>query len=132
MKKDIYIIENDISDEKIEKIKTILKTTYHSYDNIAKQCGVECRVVSRINRGIFHYSNKETYPIREGKINRFPLKFTYEDVTKINDLLMNTDLSLREIARQFNVEYVDIQNIKNGTKKIYKRKGLTYPLRENN
>ena len=116
----------------IQEIIIILKYTYRSYENIAQQYGVEARTISRINKGILHKSVNEIYPIREGKIGSILPKLTYEEVTDIIGLLLDTDLSLREIARQFNCDYKDILNIKNGTTKLYKRRGLTYPLRSNN
>ena len=59
-------------------------------------------------------------------------KFTFDQITQITNLLLDTKISLREIGRMFNASYDDIVNIKNGKLKMYRRKGLTYPLRKNN
>ena len=121
-----------LTDNDVDEIIYILKNSYRSYENIAKQFNVEYRAISRINRGILHKRDNEEYPIRIGKFGSKNLKFYYEQVTEIINLLQSTDKSLREIARIFNCEYRDILEIKNGTKLIYRRKELTYPLRSNN
>lgn len=135
IKKDIYIIKNDIngklSSKDADEIIHLLKTTYLSFEEIGKRYNVEASAISRINKGIFHKRDAEEYPIRNGKITSTPPSLTYDQVTEVVQLLQTTDLSLREIARRFDVEYRTILEIKNGTRKIYRRKDLTYPLRPN-
>lgn len=121
-----------LSNTDVLDIINILKYTYRSYESIGQQYGVEARAIARINKGIFHKQDNEVYPIREGKLGSIPPKLTYEQVTDIIGLLLDTQLTLREIARQFNCDYKDVLNIKNGTTKLYRRRGLTYPLRPNN
>ena len=121
-----------MSYEQILEIIELLKTTYLSYEEIGKQYGFEARTISRINRGIYHKQANETYPIRIGKLGNNTPKLSYEQVTEIIDLLINSTLSLRQIAKRFGVEYKDILGIKNGTTKLYRRKDLKYPLRSNN
>lgn len=114
------------------EIINMLKYTYLSYEEIAQKYQVEARAISRINKGMYHRHPDEIYPIREYANTKNKPKLSYEDVTNIIDLLMNTDLSIRKIARQYNVESNIIIGIKSGHTKIYRRKGLTYPLRPNN
>lgn len=121
-----------LTEKDVDDIINILKYTYRSYENIALQFNVECRTISRINKGIFHRRNYIEYPIRESKPVKSNTKFTYEQVTDIMCLIANTNLSLREIGRRFGGTYEDIVNIKNGTIKIYRRNGIIYPLRKNN
>ena len=121
-----------LSKNRIKDIINLLKFTYRSFEDIGKQYKVEARTISRINRGIFHRDEKQEYPIRNWKATSSPLRLTYEEVSEIIRLLLSTNFSLREIAKEFNVEYRDILNIKNGTTKAYRRKDLTYPLRNNN
>ena len=121
-----------MKDIKIEKIIHLLKFTYKSFEEISKEEDVEITIVSKINRGEIYRQRNQSYPIRCWKPAAKPLKLSYDEVTKIISLLQSTRLSLREIARQFNVEYRDILGIKNGTTKAYRREGLTYPLRANN
>lgn len=136
-KRDIeYPIRKDahngkLSSKDADEIIHLLKTTYLSFEEIGKRYNVEARAISRINKGIFHKRDAEEYPIRNGKITSTPPSLTYDQVTEVIQLLQTTNLSLREIARRFDVEYRTILEIKNGTRKIYRRKDLTYPLRPN-
>lgn len=125
-------LNGKLNKQDIKDIINLLKFTYRSFEDIGKQYKVEARTISRINRGIFHRDEKQEYPIRNWKATSSPLKLTYEEVSEIIRLLLSTNFSLREIAKEFNVEYRDILNIKNGTTKAYRRKDLTYPLRNNN
>ena len=59
-------------------------------------------------------------------------KLSYEQITEIINLLQNTNISLRKIAKTFNVEVNVIIGIKSGKTKKYKRDNLIYPLRKNN
>lgn len=130
IRKDCY--NGKLSDADVDNIINLLKYTYQSFEEIGKKYNVEAKAISRINRGVFHKKENQEYPIRKWKATAHPLKLSYDEVTKIISLLQSTKLSLREIARQFNVEYRDILGIKNGTTKAYRREGLTYPLRANN
>ena len=144
MKKDIYLTNNDIKDKVcIEQTKNrltndqaleiinILKYTYRSYESIAQQYGVEYRVVAHINKGLTYKQEKEVYPIRQGKVgNKDTL--SYETVSEIISLLLDTTLSLRKIGRLNNCNYDTVLGIKNGTIKLYRRRELQYPLRKNN
>lgn len=121
-----------LSDKQVLEIIELLKSSYLSYEEIGSQYGVEARAISRINRGVFHKQTSETYPIRIGKLGNNTPKLSYEQVTEIIDLLVNSTLSLRQIAKKFGVEYKDILGIKNGTTKLYRKKDLEYPLRSNN
>ena len=121
-----------LSDKQVLEIIELLKSSYLSYEEIGSQYGIEARAISRINRGIFHKQTSETYPIRIGKLGNNTPKLSYEQVTEIIDLLVNSTLSLRQIAKKFGVEYKDILGIKNGTTKLYRKKDLEYPLRSNN
>ena len=102
-----------LSDKQVLEIIELLKSSYLSYEEIGSQYGVEARAISRINRGVFHKQTSETYPIRIGKLGNNTPKLSYEQVTEIIDLLVNSTLSLRQIAKKFGVEYKDILGIKN-------------------
>jgi methyl coenzyme M reductase subunit C-like uncharacterized protein (methanogenesis marker protein 7) len=108
----------------------LLESTYRSFESIGAQYGVEARTISRINRGLLHKRDIE-YPIRLGQVG-VSVKLTYEQVTEIINDLTTTNLSLRKIASMHDCEYKDVLGIKNGTTKLYRRRGLTYPLRPNN
>lgn len=130
-----YPIRDDVYNGKLScqdvlEIINRLKTSYDSYETIAKDYDVDYRTIAKINKGTSHYQSNEEYPIRESKPCGATPKFTFDQITQITNLLLNTKISLREIGRMFNASYDDIVNIKNGKLKMYRRKGLTYPLRK--
>lgn len=130
IRKEVY--NGKLSPNDVDDIIKILKTTYRSYENIGTQFNVEYRAIMRINKGILHKKENEIYPIREGRLTSVAPKYTYEQVSEIIDLLLHTTLSLREIAQRVGGEYRNVLNIKNGSTELYRRRGLTYPLRPNN
>jgi hypothetical protein len=82
------------------------------------------------NTGEYHKRDYVAYPIRSYKNSGKPL-FTYEQVTEIINLLQTTNLSLRAIAKQYNVNHNSIMGINNGSAKRYLRDGISYPIRKN-
>ena len=121
-----------LSDEEVNEIIKLLQTTYDSYEDIGKMFDVEARAIARINKGYFHKQENIKYPIRNFRnIKNKPL-LTYEQVTEVIDLLINTKLSLTKIAKKFDVPINIIIGIKSGNTKLYRREGYTYPLRSNN
>ena len=128
-----YDVHNGkLSNRDINEIIERLKTSYDSFELIAQSYGVGYKAIARINKGISHRSEKEVYPIRTSKPKGKTSKFTYEQITEITNMLLNTKLSLREIGRLYHASYDDIVGIKNGRFQMYRRSGLTYPLRKNN
>ena len=132
-----YPIREDCKYGKLSKLQileiiNLLKFTYLSYEEISKKYDVEARAIARINKGIFHKMETEEYPIRNYRNTSSRPKLTYDQVTEIIELLLTTNISLRQIARSYNVNSNIIIGIKNGHTKMYRRKGLQYPLRNNN
>lgn len=121
-----------LSKEQALKIIDTLKFTYLSYEEIAQQYQVEARAISRINKGMYHRISGESYPIRDYANTSNRPKLSYDDVTKVIDLLTKTNMSIRKIAQMFGVEANIIIGIKSGNTKVYRRKDLKYPLRSNN
>jgi len=121
-----------LKNEDVNNIIGLLNTTYLSYEEIGAIYKVEARTISRINRGILHHKDDLKYPIRDGVVSGGKSSLTYDNVTEIINLLKTTQLSLRSIAKLYNCEYKIILGIKNGSIKLYRRNGLTYPLRKNN
>lgn len=118
-----------LSDEQIEEIIEILKYTYRQYEDIAKQYNVSISAIKQINSGDCHPLKGIKYPIRKYKNSGAPA-CTYEQVTEISDLLMNSDISCNQIAKIFNVDLQTVYNINNGNAKRYRRDELNYPLRK--
>lgn len=120
-----------LNDTQVLEIINILKHTYRSYENIAKQYNIEYRIIAHINKGLVYRQEKEIYPIRQGQVGKNSI-LSYEKVSEIISLLLDTTLSLREIGRLNNCSYDTVLGIKNGTTKLYRRRELQYPLRKHN
>lgn len=117
--------------DSVEEIYNLLKYTYRSYESIAEQFNLSSSTVGKINRGESYHKEGIDYPIRKSRVTK-QTKYSYEEVTDIIELLMNTNLSLRAIGRMYNdVNCNVIKEIKNGTNKLYYREELKYPLRKN-
>ena len=121
-------INGKLTEEQVDEIIEILKYTYRFNGDIAQEYGVDVHTISDINLGKSHMRKNINYPIRAWKSSGIIL-FTYEQVTEIINLLKNSNLSINEIARQFNVDRRAIANINTGNSKKYKRENLHYPIR---
>lgn len=111
-----------VSKEDIIAIKQMLKNK-EPFIDIQKRFNISAAFVSSINHGIYYYDDKENYPL---------CKYYKDDsdYDELIDLLVNTDLSLAEIARQLDLGYSTVKKINAGTL----RPGLypTYPIRKKN
>lgn len=54
---------------------------------------------------------------------------TYAQVAEIIGLLLNSCLSIRKIAKRYNVNHDIVCKINNGSSKKYRRKEIVYPIR---
>lgn len=122
-------LNGKLTDEQVSEIIEILKTTYRQYEDIAKQYGISISTVKQINSGSCHPLSGVQYPIREYKNSGKPA-CTYAQVSEINDLLMNTDISCNQIAKCYGIDLQTVYIINNGNAKRYRRDGLSYPLRK--
>lgn len=57
-------LNTKITNEQVDEIILLLKTTNRSYANIARDYNINYKVISRINSGKSHYRKDEKYPIR--------------------------------------------------------------------
>lgn len=122
-------INGKLTEKDVDNIIDILKYTYRFNGDIAREYGVEVHTISKINKGTYHYRENIQYPIRNWKSSGIIL-FTYEQVTEIINSLLNTNESMRSIAKKYNVSKSAIESINRGTSKKYFREGLSYPLRK--
>lgn len=118
-----------LSQEDVNLIIELLKYSYRFNGEIARQFNVEVHVINAINKGLRYKQPGETYPIRNWK-SCGAKSFTYEQVTEIIELLKNTNLSFRQIAKKYNVTHNQISAICYGTNKKYRRKDEHYPIRK--
>lgn len=121
-------LNGKLSEEDVDVIIELLRTTYRFVGDIARQFNVGVGTIDNINKGIVHRRENEIYPIRNWKSCGVIL-FTYEQVTEIINLLQNTNRSIRSIAQEYNVSYNSIAMINQGASKKYRRDNLQYPLR---
>lgn len=118
-------INGKLTEEDVDNIIEELKYSYDSNTNIGLHYGVSEHTIRNINIGRSHHRDIE-YPIRA--INAVKSKVTYDELLEIAQLLQQSSLSIREIARQYNVDYCTIQNINLGSN-LYYRREFIYPLR---
>ena len=124
-------LNGTLTDEQVSEIIEILKYTYRQYEDIARQYNVSLSAIKQINSGECHPLHGIKYPIRKYKNSGKPA-CTYEQVTEISDLLMNTNISCNQIAKAYHIDLQTVYIINNGNAKRYRRDELTYPLRKRN
>lgn len=121
-------INGKLDQESVDLIIDLLRYSYFLNGEIARMFGVEVHAISKINDGIAHHREGVAYPIRKWK-SCGTMLFTYEQVTEILDLLQNSDMSMNQIAKRYNVYVQSIMMINNGSSKKYRREGVKYPIR---
>lgn len=121
-------INGKLTEEQVNEIIELLKYTYRFNGDIAREYQVDIHTISDINSGQAHHRETESYPIRAWK-SCGTILFTYEEVTEIIQLLKNTNISINEIAKRYNVDRRAIVGINTGSSKKYKRDNLQYPIR---
>lgn len=91
------------------------------YIELEKKYNISPSFISSINSGTYFFDKEATYPL-------FKYYKDDKDYDELIDLLLNSPLSLAEIARQLNIGYSTVKKINAGTL----RKGLypTYPIRK--
>lgn len=119
------IREYFLSEEKLKRLIYSLKYELDkSIIDIAKDFDLHASTVSEINNGKEKRVDWVSYPIRKGKVTN-PL---YKNHQEIKDILLNTNLTYKEIARKFNVAVGAIESINNG--KSWKDEKYNYPIRK--
>ena len=79
-----------------------------------------------INTGKYFYSDKDSYPLCDKGGNKAKNEIWIQGIIK--DIL-ETDLSLIDIAKKWNKSYATIKNINAG--RSHKKEKYKYPLRDN-
>lgn len=143
---EIYMIQNDINNmvyigqinNSKHRLKQhvsadLLKRLFYSlkYEQdktmtqIAREYKIDISQLNKINQGRDHRVDWQTYPVRKGKVSN-PL---YKHAEEIRNLLKNTDIPQKDIARKFNVSVSSVRAINKGS--CYRDNKLSYPLRYN-
>lgn len=123
-----------LTEEQYQQVYKDLIDNKLSLQEIANKYEMHLSSISNLNNGHTYFHSTINYPIRRTKpkvagINSGNSKFSQDDIENIWNLLQfNNELTMREIAEQYNVYATTIQNINQG--KTYVNPNLTYPLRE--
>ena len=113
---------------KHEEIQNLLLNTDLTYKEIARMYDVSVGNIESINNGKSWKNNDFDYPIRKGGCPLYK-NFSQDQIKHIEDLLMNTDLSINKIAKIINCAESTIANINRGKIKKYLNDNLEYPIR---
>lgn len=109
----------------IDLIKNELRSSNKSLGEIGEKFNLTLKRISAINRGMAYYSDKDTYPLRV----RDNDTLIEEDLLLIQELLITTNLSMREISRRFNCNTMIVRDINKG-KRVF-NSNIKYPIRNN-
>ena len=113
----------------IEAIKSFLEHQDLTIIEIAEHFNVNKQTIEEINFGRAHFHEEWAYPLRKQIV--YKKNITKNDLLKIKELLKNTDLSFREIARQMGIKsHSTISNINSGKTKAYFDPKENYPIRK--
>lgn len=106
--------------EEIQKIKDEIKSGV-SYLDLQQKYSISASFLSSLNHGVYFYNENEIYPL-------YQYYKTDKEYDELIELLVNSNLSLSEIAKQLQIGYSTVKKINSG--KL--RKGLypTYPIRK--
>lgn len=115
----------------INEIIDLLKNTNIEQKEIAKKFNVSFSCISGINKGRFFRNENEVYPIRKNyqRCNGGRKSLTPNEIREIEGLLKETDLSIRDIASEFESGITIIMNINNGSILKYRNPDIEYPIR---
>ena len=119
-------INGKLTEEDVDNIIEELKYSYDTNTNIGNHYGISEATIRHINSGTAHHRDNLQYPIRS--IDAAKSKLTYDEIMEIAYALSNTDISMNQLSKNYNVNFSIIQNINLGSK-IYFRRELIYPLR---
>ena len=112
-----------------KEIKKMLQNTSLTFQEIARKYNVAIGTIQSINEGKSWHEDNINYPIRK---NGNPLykNFSQDQIKEIENLLINSNISMAQIAKKFDCASTTIQNINRGKVKKYLNENLKYPLRK--
>lgn len=114
------------SQEDINNIYILLKSSNLSLNEIAEKYNVSYTTISYINRGLRYQKDNCIYPIR--KENKGNMLFDDETLYKVIEDIQNSKISLAKLAQKYSVSKDTIYRINKGEN--YHQDNLNYPLRK--
>lgn len=115
----------------IKEIIALLKDPSIPQKEIAKKFSLSASTISSINYGLSYKQKGENYPIRtnyQGNPNK--LMLSQDEIAFLEDLLQNSTMSMRNIAKRFECTVESIMSFNNGAIKKYRDPNKKYPLRK--
>lgn len=106
---------------KAAAIRAAIKSGW-PYELITKTYGISPGHISNINHGKYYYDDNEKYPLYN--------YYKEDEADRAKDLLINSSLTMKEIANELNLGYSTVKKINYGT--LRRDENLEYPLRKVN
>lgn len=107
--------------DKAAAIRNAIKEGW-PYEQITQIYGISPGHISNINHGRYYYDANETYPLYK--------YYKDDEAEQAKDLLINSSLTMKEIANQLNMGYSTIKKINYGM--LRHDDNMEYPLRKVN
>lgn len=122
-----------LTKEEVDEIIKMLRSSDIPQKDIARKYNVSVNCITAINKGRSFPSSNYSYPLRDNYQGKILSKRTFSpnELREIEDLIMYSDKSLRQIANEYECPICTIQNINRGSTKQYRNTKLKYPLRDN-
>ncbi|MBO5424851.1 MAG: hypothetical protein J6A25_04995, partial [Lachnospiraceae bacterium] len=118
-------------DDLIDVVISLLKDHSIKFEDISKQTGLSLTHIYNINSGERRKRDSESYPIRPSNVKGTRgLKFSQDEVIKIHELLLTSDRTMKDIAKEYGCNDATIRKINKGERKAYILDGYNYPLRK--
>lgn len=118
-----------ISEDELIKIKQFLAEDKMTIRQIAKYFSVSLDIIENINLGNTYIAKNQEYPIRRKKVTT--AKLSKEEIQEVISLLINTNITQKEIAKNFQVTEEIIRKINKGEGPYYVEEN-SYPIRNKN
>ena len=118
-----------ISEDELIKIKQFLAEDKMTIKQIAEYFSVSVKVIENINLGNTYVVKNQEYPIRKKKV--ITTKLSKEEIQEVIFLLINTNVTQKEIAKNFQVTEEIIRKINKGEGLYYVEEN-SYPIRNKN
>ena len=111
-----------IDENKVDEVINLLKNSDMSLEEITIMHKINVSVVYGINKGVSHKRSYENYPIRDITLEK---KIRRDKI--INSLYTEKDLSIKEIAKKYNMTFGQIYRINKG--ESWYDDSIKYPIR---
>lgn len=113
---------NKLPEKLVERIIILLKNDSVTIDDIVRETNVPRYTILDINKGKHYVRTDITYPIRDVKLSR-------DTISKVVDMLSNTEMLYKDIAKELDVSISLVSRINCGTS--WRNENLSYPIRSN-